>query len=99
LRVCRPVTKPLPICAIDALKNRNSYTRHVIQVITSTGDGKVHRTELETARSESREVQAAKHTAHNENINNFTDVFTEAPTKENVDSSTQTTSKKRRGQN
>jgi hypothetical protein len=96
LQVCRPVTKPLPICAIDALKNRNSYTRHVIQVITSTGDGKVHRTELETARSESREVQAAKHTAHNENINNFTDVFTEAPENNQKDKPSKPNSNSRR---
>ena len=74
------------------------YTRHVIQVVTSTGDGKIHREELETARSDKREVQASKHIAHKVGINNFTNVFTEAPPKDDLDSTTQTTSKKRRGQ-
>ena len=81
-----------------AFENTDNYTRHVIQVVTSTGDGKIHREELETARSDKREVQASKHIAHKVGINNFTNVFTEAPPKDDLDSTTQTTSKKRRGQ-
>ena len=81
---------------IDALKNRAYYTRHVIQVVTSAGDGEVHGKELQTARSEKREVQAAKHTGHQENIHNFTDVFTEAPDDRNKASGTSQLPKKKR---
>ncbi|ATE59549.1 hypothetical protein [Thauera sinica] len=61
------------------LKEIENYTRHVIQVSTASGDGKVHREELDQALEEKREVTDSKHTAHRAGIDNFTNVFTEAP--------------------
>ncbi|ATE61636.1 hypothetical protein [Thauera sinica] len=61
------------------LGNPNKYSRHVIQVSTASGAGKVHREELDLALEEKREVSAAEHTAHQTDIDNFTNVFTEAP--------------------
>jgi len=63
----------------DALMFQNKYSRHVIQVVTSKGDGKVHQEELNKALEEKRAVVEGRHPAHREGIDNFTNVFTEVP--------------------
>ncbi|MBT0571854.1 hypothetical protein KIK84_16180 [Curvibacter sp. CHRR-16] len=63
----------------DALMFQNKYTRHVIQVVTSKGDGKAHKDELNKALEEQRAVVEGHHPAHKAGIDNFTNAFTEAP--------------------
>lgn len=61
------------------LSNINKYSRHVIQVVTSVGDGKIHSDELKTAIEKKCHIDANKHPNHHAGIDNFINVFTEVP--------------------
>lgn len=70
-----------------ALNNLGNYSRHVIQVSTASGDGKTHREALDKAIETKRHVIPEKHEKHEANVDNFTNVFTEAPKDDEADSS------------
>jgi hypothetical protein len=61
----------------DALARPQSYSRHVIQVVTSKGDGKAHKEELQASIAAKRPIDASKHTEHLAGIDNFENIFTE----------------------
>ncbi len=72
------------------LSNKNSYSRHVIQVVTSKGDGKAHKEELQAAIAKKIEIDASKHTSHLANIDNFQNIFKEVAKKEDQASQSNT---------
>lgn len=66
--------------------NINLYSRHIIHIVTSEGDSKIHKEELNQAIDEKRSVDETKHTSHGTGTGNgvyeYTEkdnVFTEAP--------------------
>jgi hypothetical protein len=74
----------------DALARPQSYSRHVIQVVTSKGDGKAHKEELQASIAAKRPIDASKHTSHLAGIDNFENIFTEVAKKEDQASQSNT---------